>query len=119
MTERVNPIRITMPDGKTVYELEFSRETAIWTNNHGFMRDQLTNNPEEMIPILFFGAFRMHHKNVARNKTDEILYEILGGLSKKILNRLLELYNAPFNTLVKDDDEEEEYEKNCQATVEL
>lgn len=121
MADKINPIRISVPDGKEgkkVYELEFSRDTVNWINNHGFVRDEFFNKMEEMLPLLFYGAFRMHHKNVARSETDRILFEVLKGLKSAALERLLELYNAPRNALVIDDDDED-YAKNCEATVEL
>lgn len=57
----------------------------------------------------------MHHKNVARDKTNKILDE-LGGLSGAELSRLVELYNQTNDSLVISDEEER---KNCRLTVEL
>lgn len=121
MTDKINPIKIKIEEDDIVYTLEFSRETVIFTNNQGFVRSQFYDRFEEMLPILFYGAFRMHHKKVSRNETDRILNEVLRGLKEDELSRLLELYLAPRNALIRDEDDEEddddENSKNCRATV--
>lgn len=120
MTDKINPIKIKIEEDNIVYTLEFSRETVIFTNNQGFVRSEFEDRFEEMLPILFYGAFRMHHKKVSRNETDRILNEVLRGLKKDEIFRLLELYLAPRNALIRDDDDEEdddENSKNCRATV--
>lgn len=121
MTDKINPIKIKIEEDDIVYTLEFSRETVIFTNNQGFVRSQFYDRFEEMLPILFYGAFRMHHKKVSRNETDRILNEVLRGLKEDELSRLFELYLAPRNALIRDDDDEEddndENSKNGRATV--
>lgn len=116
--ERVEPIKLTDTDTGEEYILEFNRESVIFTNRQGFKLNEFGDNSMEMLPILFYGAFRMHHRNVARNRTDKILFEDLGGLPSAAVERLLLLYNAPHNALIHNDDEEGEV-KNAKMTVQL
>ena len=65
----------------------------------------------------FFYAFRMHHKNIARDKTDKILFDVLGGINEttgKIFARLMELYYETYSSF-----SDEEAEENPRMAVEL
>lgn len=112
---KVNPIRITDPDTSEVFVLEFSRESVRFAEQRGFKITELTDFPQTNIPAFFFYAFRMHHKNVARAKTDAMLEE-LGGLTTAMLERLVQLYNVPNESLIAT---EEAGAKNARLTVEL
>ena len=112
---KVNPIRITDPDTSEVYVLEFSRESVRFAEQRGFKITELTDFPQTNIPAFFFYAFRMHHKSLARTKTDAMLEE-LGGLTPAMLERLVQLYNVPNESLI---DTEDGGVKNSRLTVEL
>ena len=112
--EKVNPITLTLEDG-TVYTLDFNRESVKFAESKGFKISELFDFPMSNIPFFWFLAFRMHHKNVARSKTDQIL-EDLNGLNKEILERLYQLYNNTYESLIDTDDEPS---KNSKVTVEL
>lgn len=115
--ETVQPIIITDNKTGTTYTLDFSRDSILFAENRGFKPEEVTVYPVSKFPELFYYAFRMHHKNMARNQTDK-LYERLGGFSEKFLTRLLELYNqaALSNNIVLDD---EDMGKNGDMTVEF
>ena len=81
----------------------------------GFKIDEVSEYPMTKIPELFFYAFRMHHKNVAREKTDKILFEEMGGVPEGLIERLAELYTEPFETLTV----KEEERKNSKWSVEM
>lgn len=115
--DKVKPIIITIKDTDEKYTLEFSRASVKQTVCEGFHRDELENSPEEMIPILFYGSFLMHHPRMTKQKAIGILDNILHGLDTAWLDRLVELYNAPLNATVSSKDEEEV--KNLGAVVEL
>lgn len=119
MAEQIKPIILTDTDTGERYELEFSLESVKFTNRQGFKVSELQDNPEEMLPILFFGAFRMHHKNVSRAQADDILFNKMHGVTDAFAARLLELYAAPRNALVRSNDADEDAEKNSRMTVEL
>ena len=107
---------IILKNKDTEYTLEFNRESVKFAELHGFKVDDIANYPMIKIPELFFYAFRMHHKNIAREKTDKILEE-LGGLPEGFLERLAELYTAPYEFLTVVAEGEER--KNSKWTVEL
>lgn len=116
MTDRINPIRITDNDTDTTYELDFSRDSIRFMEGNGFKVDEVGDFPVTNIPLLFYYAFRKNHRSMARNQTDKLL-EKMGGLTPKILERLVSLYNqAAMSNNVQDD---EDLEKNPHMTVEL
>lgn len=114
--ERVNPLRLTDNETQKVYELDFSRESVRFAENRGFAVEEISKFPVTRIPELFYYAFRKNHKNVARSQTDALL-ENMGGLSGRVLERLMQLYNQAALTHVIASDEDAE--KNTKVTVEL
>lgn len=114
--ERINPLRIIDNSTEQVYELDFSRESVRFAENRGFVADEITKFPATHIPELFYLAFRKNHKNVARSQTDALM-ESMGGLTSKVLERLMQLYNQAALTHVIAT--EEDAEKNTKVTVEL
>ena len=100
--ELVKPIRLVDNETGEAYILEFDRDTVKWAEQRGFDPDLVTKFPMTVGADFFFYAFRMHHKNIARDKTDKILFDYLGGINEttgKILARLMELYYQCFDTL--------------------
>ena len=86
-----------------------------FAEQRGFKISELTDFPQLNIPAFFFYAFRKNHKSMARSKTDAMLEE-LGGLTTAMLERLVQLYNVPNESLISTD---EDSEKNSRLTVEL
>jgi len=58
-----------------------------------------------MIPLLFWGAFLMHHPHMTKEQTDKILFDGLGGLNEQEMAYLGKLYAEPLKTLVSSGDE--------------
>lgn len=118
MANAVKPIKIKFTDKD--YTLEFNRKTVVFTNDIGFDRTKVYANAEKMIPILLFGAFQRHHKNEVRTveKAEEIMARA-GGMTDKVLDRLIDLYNQPLNGMILTGEEAEEAAKNAEGTVEL
>lgn len=114
--ERIPPIRITDNDTGAVYELDFSRESIRFAESRGFDPDEISKYPVTRIPELWYYAFRMHHKNLARDKTDALL-DKLHGLSPAMIERLGQLYNQA--GLVHTLSTNEDIAKNAQVTVEM
>lgn len=117
-TERVEPIRITDNEAGVTYELDFSRDSLKFMATKGFVVDEsivllIPDKGEDF----FFYALRMHHRNLPRDKADA-LYQKVGGLTPKMIARMVELYNQALtsNNFVQED---EELEKNARVTVEL
>lgn len=115
-TERVPSIKITDKDTGNVYELDFCRESVKFAEARGFKTDDVSDYPVTKIPEFWFYAFRMHHKNMAKNQTDALL-DKMHGITPNVAARLIELYNqaATSNTIQDDED----LEKNATVTVEL
>lgn len=111
---KLSPMRITAEDGN-VYVLEFDRDSVRFAENRGFDVSELTKYPNTNIPALFYYAFRKNHKSVSRGQTDAILEE-MQGLTAAEIERLVQLYNQPVESLLILDDGGR---KNSKVTVEL
>ena len=115
--EKVKPIRLVDNETGESYILEFNRDTVKWAEQRGFKPDMVSQYPMTAGSDFFFYAFRMHHKNIARDKTDSILFDVLGGINdttEKIFLRLLELYYETYTSL-----SDEEAEANPRMAVEM
>ena len=117
VNEKVKPIILHDTEEGTDYTLEFNRESIRFAEARGFDIAEVGKYPMTKLPELFFYAFRMHHKNVSREKTDRIFFEYLGGLPDGMAERLGSLYSAPFEALTAKD--EDEQGKNRRILVEL
>ncbi len=117
MDERIQPIRITDNTTGKVYELDFNRESVKWIESQGYKVEETFDFPNINIPKLFYYAFRAHHRNVSFGQAEAIL-DRMGGLTVKIAERLVLLYNQATvsNNVLQ---EEEDLAKNSQVTVEL
>lgn len=104
-SERVKPMVIADPDEGREYTLEYSRKTVSKAEQAGLDINQLESKSMTMIPILFWGAFLMHHPHMTREQTDKILFDGLGGLNMEEMERLGKLYAEPFQTLVSTEGE--------------
>lgn len=116
VNEQVKPIIIHDTENGTDYTLEFNRESIRFAEARGFDIDDVSKFPMTKIPELFFYAFRMHHQNISREKTDRILFDELGGLPEGAAERLGALYSAPFEAL---NGKKEGKKGNPKMTVEL
>lgn len=114
--DRVRPVRL-VGENSEEYILDFSRDSVRFAEQRGFKPDEVLDFPATKIPELFFYSFRKNHKNLAKNQTDKILEEQLGGMTEALLTRLIQLYNQAALTHVVVTDEEAA--KNARMTVEL
>ena len=105
-SERVNPMVITDPEEGREYTLEYSRKTVAKTEQAGLDVNRLESASMTMIPLLFWGAFLMHHPYMTREQTDKILFDGLGGLNEEEMAYLGKLYAAPFQTLIASEEKE-------------
>lgn len=104
-SERVKPMVITDPDEGREYTLEYSRRTVAKVEQAGLDVNSIEAKSMTMIPLLFWGAFLMHHPYMTKEQTDKILFDGLGGLQADELERLGKLYAEPFQTLIFSEDE--------------
>ena len=77
--ESLKPMVITDPDEGKEYTLEYSRKSVVKAEQAGLDVNQLESKSMTMIPLLFWGAFLMHHPHMTREQTDKILFDGLGG----------------------------------------
>lgn len=98
----IRPIKLTDDSGKE-YVLEFDRESVKWAESRGFIIGDVEKFPLTKVYELFWYAFRKNHKNVSKAETDAMLDELGGvtNLPEGLLERLAELYVAPFSTLAE------------------
>lgn len=106
-SERVNPMVITDPDTGHEYTLEFSRKTAAKAEQAGLDVNEIESKSMTMIPIMFWGAFLMHHPGMTKEQSDKILFDGLRGLTEDEMKRLGELYAATYKTLIFSEGEAE------------
>lgn len=104
-SKRVNPMIITDPDSGHEYTLEFSRKSVVRAEQAGLDVQKLESASMTMIPLLFWGAFLMHHPHMTREQTDKILFDGLGGLTEDEMGHLGKLYAEPFQALIASEDE--------------
>lgn len=110
----IKPIIISYENGEE-YTLEFSRESVTYAEEHGFSISDVPDSPMVKFPELFYYSFRMHHPKTTRATADRILFEDLGGVNEEIVERLLDLYNQAYETLINSDGEP----SNPKVTVRL
>lgn len=115
----IKPIIVTDNESGVKYTLEFTKATVKFAQLRGFNIDDVETKQFVALPDLFYYAFRAHHQNIPREKTDKILFEKLHGLKPEVIERLVSLYYLPFEELINVSDGEEEETKNAAATVEL
>lgn len=111
----MTPIYIKDENGEVKYTLEFNRESVKYAESRGFSVSDVDKYPLTKVYELFYYAFRMHHKNIARNQTDEI-FDSLGGIVNApdgLLEKLGALYVAPFEATG------DVSPKNAKLTVEI
>lgn len=88
------------------YVLEYNRESVKTMERQGFVLDELTTKPMNMIPMLFSGAFIKNHsgKNgVKRRVVDEIFEEITDKTA--LMEALMEMYVDTLSSLGDGDGE--------------
>lgn len=88
------------------YTLEFTRRTVKQMEDEGFNAGLIGDKPATMLPALFAGAFKAHHKFVKQ----EIIDEIYSKLPDKetLIGKLAEMYNDPISSLLEDPEDESE-----------
>lgn len=89
------------------YTLEFTRRTVAQMENEGFVARDIDDRPMTLLPALFAGAFRAHHRFVKQDVIDKI-YAAMPN-KEELIGKLAEMYNEPIISLM---DEPETAEGN-------
>lgn len=98
----INPIKFMYNDKE--YTLEFTRESIRQLERSGFNIAEVETKPMLTIPKLFAGAFLAHHRFIKQETVDEI-FETMTNKGA-LLERLIALYQLPFEYLVSDGKDE-------------
>ena len=90
----------------TEYTLEFTRKSVEQMEREGFVADDIRTKPMTMLPTLFAGAFKAHHRFVK----PEVIDEIFSKMTNKgdLIGRLAEMYNEPIMALIDEPAESSE-----------
>ena len=100
--EEVRPLILHDEESGKDYTLEFNRDSIKFAEAHGFVIEDVDRFPMTKTYELFYYAFRMHHKNISREKTDSIIDDDWGGVANipdGVMERIGMLYAVPFGTL--------------------
>lgn len=86
------------------YTLEFTRRTVKQMEDEGFVAQEIDSRPMTLLPALFAGAFKAHHRFVKQETIDRIY----AGLPNKadLIGKLAEMYNEPIMALMDEPDDE-------------
>mgnify|MGYP002515064676 CR=1 FL=1 len=103
--------KISISYQKKNYDLEFSRTTAGQIEDMGFVLEQLSEKPNKMIPLLFYGAFLKHNRGISRKLVDEIFDNLVNKSGDDgesgIIGVLAEMYAETVSTLTDDNSVDE------------
>ena len=88
------------------YTLEFTRRTVEQMEKDGFVAEEIKAKPMTMLPTLFAGAFKAHHKFVKPEVIDEIYSKMTNKAD--LIGKLAEMYNEPIMALIDEPDESSE-----------
>ena len=91
--------KINLTYGKMDYILEFNRQSVKTMENQGFILEELTAKPANMIPLLFAGAFIKNHRGIKRKVIDDIFDNIENR--PELLEALMEMYAETLSTLTE------------------
>lgn len=91
------------------YTLAFDRKTVQTLSRAGFDPESVTKQPAIGIPMLFRGAFMVHHRNIKQDLVDKIYSTIINR--DQLVAKLLEMYYDPIKELIEDPEEVEDEKK--------
>ena len=98
--------KITVTYKNKDYTLEYTRFTAKAIESQGFVLDELQNKPNTMIPLLIYGAFMRHHRELKQKLIDEIYENLVDKIGKDneegFIATLAEMYAETTATLTDD-----------------
>lgn len=96
------------------YVLEFTRRTVKQMEDEGFVARDIDVKPMTLLPALFAGAFKAHHRFIKQEVIDEI-YAAMPN-KEELIGKLAEMYNEPITSLVEEPDENAKKNVNWTAS---
>ncbi len=95
--------QITFTYDEMEYTLEFSRNVIRTMERNGFKFDKLTDEPVTYIPMLFEGAFLLHHRRIKQETINEIFKHIPN--KDEFMPKLAVMYQEAVSTLMEEPEE--------------
>lgn len=92
--------KLTFTDNGKNYTLEFTRASVIATENAGFDIRRVAERPITSVVTLWRGAFLANHPTLKLAEIDALLERVD---NENLLDALIELYNAPIESLFDED----------------
>ena len=81
----------------TEYTLEYTRRTVEQMEREGFVADDIKTKPMTMLPTLFAGAFKAHHRFVKPDVINEIYSMMIN--KEALIGKLAEMYSDTLSSL--------------------
>lgn len=88
------------------YTLEYTRRSVEQMEREGFVAEDIQTKPMTMLPTLFAGAFKAHHRFVKQDVIDEIFSKMTN--KGDLIGKLAEMYNEPIMALIDEPAESSE-----------
>lgn len=88
------------------YTLEYTRETIKQMEREGFVANDIVTKPMNTLPQLFAGAFKAHHKYDVKQKQIDEIFNLFTN-KNVLIEKLAEMYHAPFEALMDDENIDE------------
>jgi hypothetical protein len=85
------------------WTLEFNARTVKEVQNSGFKQSEIGDKLMVMLPILWHGAFLMHHRFEKAEVIDSMLP--LMGDKEALFDKLVQMYSEPIEALIDEPDE--------------
>jgi len=82
--------------------MEYNARTVKEVQSSGFKTEDISDKSLIMLPLLFRGAFLMHHRGTKVTLLDEIMEKL--GNKEELYAKLLEMYNEPVEALIEEPD---------------
>ena len=82
------------------YTLEFTRRTIRQMEDEGFVARNIDDRPMTLLPALFAGAFKAHHRFIKQETIDAIYANMPN--KDKLIEKLAEMYNEPIMSLMEE-----------------
>ena len=98
----MSAIKFTYEDEE--FTLEFSRRTIRSMESAGFTLDKVAEYPATYIPVLFKGAFLMHHQRTKEEKINAIFKAI--DDKDGLMSALIDMYREPLNEMFEEPEDE-------------
>lgn len=87
------------------YTLEYTRRTIKQMEDEGFVAKNIDDRPMTLLPALFAGAFKAHHRFVKQDVIDDIFAHMPN--KEDLIGKLAEMYNEPIISLMDEPEDKE------------